>query len=415
MTWQDPAIAEFIDRRKGARSRLPAAHAASVVVVDDPRELSRYIRQWEELAANALEPNVFFEHWMLLPALEEFAGGRKIRLALVFLGDARAPDAGTLIGLIPLEQIGRFRGLPFSHLATWKHLHCYLCTPLVHRRHARECIGAFLAWLAANPRGSRLIEWRYLAADGPFVETLTGVVDDTRHVGYSSAHVHRALLKPRSGGEAYLKEALSASGRKEFRRLQRRLSETSAVEYVELGPQEPADPWIRDFLALEASGWRGNEGTAFASSAAGRRFFLGAMTAAAQRGQLMMLGLRANGRFVAMKCNLLAGDGAFAFKIAYDESYSKFSPGTLLELENIHRFHARPGLRWMDSCADPGHFMVNRLWLDRRPLVTVVTAAGGVLHRLLVHFLPLLRQLYRAVRPAVRTPDADEAAPRGNA
>ena len=51
----------------------------------------------------------------------------------------------------------------------------------------------------------------------------------------------------------------------------------------------------------------------------------------------------------------------------------------------------------------------------RRPLVTLVTATGGVLHRLFVHFLPLLRQLYRAVRPAVRAGDASEAASRGNA
>ena len=44
-------------------------------------------------------------------------------------------------------------------------------------------------------------------------------------------------------------------------------------------------------------------------------------------------------RAIAMKCNLRAGDGAVAFKIAYDEAYARFSPGVLLEIEQIERLH----------------------------------------------------------------------------
>ena len=67
----------------------------------------------------------------------------------------------------------------------------------------------------------------------------------------------------------------------------------------------------------------------------------------------MMLALRLNGRRIACKCNFLAGPGSFAFKIAFDEAYARYSPGKLLEVENIRLAHERPGLEWMDSCADP--------------------------------------------------------------
>src|SRR6185436_15718227 len=119
---------------------------------------------------------------------------------------------------------------------------------------------------------------------------------------------------------------------------------------------------------------------------------------AARRGRLMMLGLRLAGRWIALKCNFLSGEGSFAFKIAYDEEYARFSPGTLLELENIRRFHAQPELRWMDSCADPDHFMANRLWLDRRGLADLVTTTGRAAGELMVSSLPLLHWMSRTLR-----------------
>ena len=72
-----------------------------------------------------------------------------------------------------------------------------------------------------------------------------------------------------------------------------------------------------------------------------------------------------------MKCNLISADeqSSFAFKIAYDEEYSLFSPGVLLELDNIYTlFNQQPQLLWMDSCADPDHPMIDHLWRERRTI-----------------------------------------------
>jgi len=52
-------------RQPGSTS---SKHRTSVVVMRDVQALSSFVPAWEELAAAALEPNVFYEHWMLLPA-----------------------------------------------------------------------------------------------------------------------------------------------------------------------------------------------------------------------------------------------------------------------------------------------------------------------------------------------------------
>jgi GNAT acetyltransferase-like protein len=236
-----------------------------------------------------------------------------------------------------------------------------------------------------------------IGLDGPFFRGLLEVINRRDVPFLLTQSWNRALLERRADGEAYLQETLPGKSRKEFRRLERRLSELGRLEMIEAGPADTG-AWIAAFLELEAKGWKGERGTALASTAEGRRYFAQVTEAAAAAGRLMMLGLHLDGRPVALKCNFLAGEASFAFKIAFDEAHARFSPGVLLELENIRRFHDRHELRWMDSCAAPEHFMANRLWMERRTLGTLLVATGGFPRDLIVSSLPLLRWLSRKLR-----------------
>jgi len=106
-----------------------------------------------------------------------------------------------------------------------------------------------------------------------------------------------------------------------------------------------------------------------------------------RRDRLLLLTLSVGGKPIAMKINIIAADGAgsFALKIAYDADYARYSPGVLLELENIADLHRRADtIAWMDSCADPHHPMIDRLWRERRVLVYVLCAGRGLVGRALM-------------------------------
>ena len=90
------------------------------------------------------------------------------------------------------------------------------------------------------------------------------------------------------------------------------------------------------------------------------------------------------------------------FVFAFDEAYRAFSPGFLLEVENVRRLHQRPEVRWMDSCADAQHAMINRLWPGRRTMATVLFATGRAPGELLVALMPLLRWGWRKLTPPSR-------------
>ena len=366
-------------------------------VVEDPAALAAHVGAWEDLAADALDPNPFYEPWMLLPALEAFGRGARLQFVLAYAERRGSPPL--LCGFFPLERVSSYRGLPVRHVRLWRYLHCFLGTPLVRRGYANLCLRSLQEWLAQDPRGAAAMEWREVTGDGRFFAALTAALDDHGASTFRSYRRERAMLCRLGDSETYLERALPGPSRKEFRRLERRLGEGAPLAYRTLDDAADAPRWIDDFLALEAAGWKGRGGSALACNEGGA-FFRRAALEAARRGRLMMLALLRGGQPIAMKCNFLAREGSFAFKIAYDESFARYSPGTLLELENIRAFHRSATLQWMDSCAAPEHFMANRLWLDRRPLVDLIAATGRTHGNLVVSSLSLLHRVRRSLRPA---------------
>ncbi|HZN86261.1 MAG TPA: GNAT family N-acetyltransferase [Burkholderiales bacterium] len=369
-----------------------------VTVLRSAREIEAQSADWEDLAAHAVEPNPFYEPWMLLPALEAAGADPDKAPELVLVHAEGRTGRSRLVGLFPLERRPRYRGLPLGELRLWRHELCFLCTPLLRSGFEREALEAFLGWLARDS-GASLLRLHYVPGEGLFHRALLRHFERHPQLMHFTERYTRALFRPRRSAEGYLRAAVRGRRLKEFRRLARRLADQGRLEYRQLGRSEHAADWIGAFLALEARGWKGRAGTALASTNANRAWFERIALEAGRRGRLLIHGLYLNGRALALSCKIRAGDGAYAFKIAYDEDYEQYSPGLLLELEQIVRMHGSPRIGWLDSCAVPEHFMANRLWLDRRALETVTVAAGGA-GALLVMLLPLLRWARRRLARA---------------
>ena len=142
------------------------------------------------------------------------------------------------------------------------------------------------------------------------------------------------------------------------------------------------EAWIEHFLALEARGWKGSAGSALACAGETAGLFRESMTAAAERGCLERLSLELDGAPIAMLATLITPPGAFSYKTTFDEHFARFSPGVLLQLENLALLE-RPDVRWADSCAAPDHPMIDSLWRERRVIGRFSIAIGGTARRAL--------------------------------
>lgn len=123
-----------------------------------------------------------------------------------------------------------------------------------------------------------------------------------------------------------------------LRRYRRKLAQESELEFVTSRDAAQLPQLFEEFLALEASGWKGasGEGTAIKLDDALTAFYSRVMALFAARGACEINLLRVNGRAIAGQYCLLSAGRWYHLKIAYDESYHRFSPGGLL-LEQVLR------------------------------------------------------------------------------
>jgi hypothetical protein len=173
-----------------------------------------------------------------------------------------------------------------------------------------------------------------------------------------------------------MEQAMSAQLRRQIRRNERRLAERG-MRTMQIRPGDEIGHEVERFLRLEAGGWKGREGGALATHAASARFGRDVLAEAHWRGRLHMVGMDCEGAPIARRVSLLAGEGAYAFKTAYDETYAAYSPGVLAEALSLRRFHDLPGVRWMDSYTEPDNAVVNRMWKDRRAMQSVAIGIGA--------------------------------------
>jgi CelD/BcsL family acetyltransferase involved in cellulose biosynthesis len=354
-----------------------------VVVLERIADLLPHRDAWARLAASAAEGNVFYEPWVLLPALEAF--GAHARLAIVLV----TGETGELLGFFPLEKR---RALRVPSLRLWVHDYCYVPIPLVDRARGPEVMTAFFDWLAQQ---RRVLEIDDLPVDGAFADLLRAEIARRGWFGFVRDRFTRGLLAPDCDAETYQARAMAAKHRKEMRRRRKRLGELGTLTFDELGDGD-LETWLREFLELEASGWKGREGTALGSHPADARFFQEMARASHRAGCLGATAIRLDGRPVAMQVMLRSGSLAYGFKIAYDESYSRYSPGVLLALDLIERVAGGSSLREVDSSAVRDHAMVNGLWTERRNVESLLIAGEG-LSGLLVSLLPAVRFVRRAI------------------
>lgn len=351
-----------------------------IQVVRDRAALEAIVPAWEDLAAHACEANPFYEHWILLPALRAQGEGAGFRCVLVW-------DGERLVGLFPFERQRSFKGLPAATLMSWRHSAYLLCTPLVRADCAAECLRAFFAWL---PQEAAIAEFRYIPCDGAFHSVLADVTRVLPSTVVPTAQFSRALLRKGADAESYMESSMSPQLRKQLRRKERRLAEKSGFACPTVVPGGQAGEEIERFIALEASGWKGREGGALAARESSLKFGREVLAEAHRRGRLHMTGIDCEGRPIARRVTLLAGEGSYAFKTAYDEAYATYSPGVLAEVLCLREFHRLDAVQWMDSYTDPDNGVVNRMWKHRRGMQSLAIGAGAW-GELWVSMLPLAR------------------------
>lgn len=346
--------------RDGAFAVMPRRHFA-----DAPG--------WDALAARAAEPNPFAERWCAEPGLAAFDPRGRALVATLTV-------EGALAGIMPLAPNWRYEQYPFPNLSNWTHANAFCGAPLVAAGHEHAFWRELLGWADSNAGTALFLHLEALPANGPLYAALRDVCAAENRPAAVVQRTERALLASDLSPQAYFDTSLSAKKRKELRRQLNRLSDEGEVRFERRDDADGLDRWAEDFLVLERNGWKGGEGSALACDPAKAQFFRDALAGAAANARLERLSIMLDGAPIAMLANFITPPGAYSFKTAYDERYARFSPGVLLQRENLDLL-ARDDIAWADSCAAADHPMIERIWREKRRMVRVSIAIGAPLRR----------------------------------
>jgi CelD/BcsL family acetyltransferase involved in cellulose biosynthesis len=367
----EPAVLLDIAQGEALRSGAPVVETRAIAwtVMDAPEARIA----WDALAQCAAEPNPFHESWYLLPALRALDPQGSVKLLRIEID-------GDLAGLIPLRHENKYYKWPIPQLCSWIHGNCFLGAPLVAAGLELPFWRAFLDWADRHAGKSLFLHLGVMPLDGPIYRALQVVLSDQGRLAGLVHREERAMLASSLAPSTYFEESLSGKKRKELRRQATRLAELGEVRFERRRDDHRLARWTEDFLTLEHSGWKGTAGSALASHQDTTRMFKEALSGAAAQGKLERLTLTLNNEPIAMLVNFLTPPGAYSYKTAFDERYARYSPGVLVQRENLDLLeHAE--VRWCDSCASADHPMIDHIWRERRPVGRISIAIGGRLRR----------------------------------
>ncbi|MFB6452535.1 GNAT family N-acetyltransferase [Bradyrhizobium tunisiense] len=313
--------------------------------------------QWRALAQRAVEPNGYYlPAWEL--AVSATARGRTKASALPAFDGSSA----RLIGLMPVISLWRALKIPLPALVS-AHPYGTLCSPLIDRDAPIEAAASLLQ--QARAAGAHALVLNDVALDGAAMNALRQVLSrDGLKPRVLSSYI-RASLDAAQDAETLLRDALGAKKLKELRRLRHRLDEHGPVAFDVARRLDEIGPALETFLRLEASGWKGERGTALVRHAGDATFIRRAVPALAETAQCEIITLRAGTTPIAAGIVLRHQDRAFFFKLGIDERFARYSPGVQLTLDLTRHLCADTAIASADSTASADHPMINPIWRGR--------------------------------------------------
>lgn len=268
---------------------------------------------WDLLAQSEGTPfsrSTWFRCWW-----DAFGPPRRLAGCAVWRGDA-------LVAMFPLyRERDRLRTLTNAHTPLFRPL---ASDPAALASVLGEAVGACSE-----------LEVFGLPEDEPPLGELERIAAERRRL-YLRERQHISPIVDTSGDlERYLGERRSAL-RETARRRRKMTRENAAVLRAIERPQDLRSEVERG-LRLEASGWKGDIGTAILSDTRTAAFYNSLAAAFHATDELRVSSLELNGELAGFDFALLVGGRYWLLKTAYDESQARLGPGMALRLSVIER------------------------------------------------------------------------------
>jgi CelD/BcsL family acetyltransferase involved in cellulose biosynthesis len=344
-----------------------------VLTLRDLEALTPWLTQWQQLAQNAPQQ---------LPQLSP-------AWVLNYFNYMRAPTSSWAVYLVVDAQQKLLALIPFVIRKTHAGLLTQLATPWDYHTRSGDCLFDVDAPANAVELIFAEIKQRYgqcwvydskgVHADSVTVERIRPYIAAQR-IEISPEEIGNVIELTAESYEAYF-AALSKNMRQNLNACRRKLTQLPNFEERFIEGKAVDEKMLEQFFVLEGSGWKGQDGTAINLHQALLDFYCHVAQSAAQQGNFELHGLFADNKLISAHFVVVCGNNLVLQKIAYDENYSKLSPGGVLLLSLIKREYDNNKRRSIDLV---GRDDWKERWNVRQIHYRRLQLAGGYLANMLV-------------------------------
>lgn len=314
------------------------------------------LEKWLSLAEQSKIVNPFYHPHLLIIANELYGKG-------VYLFHQEFDE-----GEICFPICGKF------YQQAWRYPHCYLGTPLI------------VGTVAKLDKVSGLCN---------FAHSDLGLDYGVKSL---NEEYSRPIIRKDSciSLDSYLRDFANAARRKSYRKKLEPFRADGRFETrVYHSENLPDQGIVERFLELENRGWKGRNKTSILAKPKDEEFFreVFGFTDTSHLGslQVMFNTLYLGDSVVAMRTSLILRGEILSFKIAYNQDYSGYSPGLVMELLMIEHFLGNAHYQLLDSCSDNKRPFTD-IYRDKRELLNI-TYACDRFAEIIAHGIALLRRL----------------------
>ncbi len=322
-----------------ARSIELKGELRTATVTDFPQFLEME-SEWNGLAARSGVAHPFLGHSWVRSWWESFGDGRQLHIVAV-------ENGRELAGLAPLMLSNeKIYGIPVRVLGSVYNDH----TPRVDflAAHDREAVAEAVwnhVWDARDTWD--VVKLCQFEQDSPTLEAVTRLARQNGcHVGIWPSNSSPYLEI--EGSFEQLLASRPRGMRANIRRRLKRLEEIGAsVEFERVTNPDDLDCALADAFRMEASTWKGSEGTAIVCQEDTSRFYAAVARRAMEDGTLYFTFLRQGDRRIAFDLSLIYNERLFKLKPGYVQDLHACSPGQQLTVRTIRDAFER-GLKEVD-------------------------------------------------------------------
>jgi CelD/BcsL family acetyltransferase involved in cellulose biosynthesis len=188
----------------------------------------------------------------------------------------------------------------------------------------------------------------------------------------------------------------SKNHRRQMRRIEQYADDDGGATLLVRRAVEPHDVerLLRRGFAVEHASWKGRAGSSVLKSPTALAFYVEQTRQFAALGDLQLSFLELNGRPIAFEYGWNTKGVYHSFKVGYDETFARLSPGQLLRQRLFHKLFADPAQRGVDFLG-PISAATGSWATSTYPVGRFVLSTGSISGRLAIHayrrWWPLLR------------------------